>query len=150
MLQERIQAKSIPVPFSGCWLWTGNLNAKGYGRLCLDNKNKYAHRVAYEAFRGPIPDNLVIDHLCRVHCCVNPAHMEVVTRGENATRGPNYYKGWKRNRAHCAYGHEYTAETTYRRLDTGDRVCRVCTKMNAHKYYLARRARGYYEKRGAK
>jgi hypothetical protein len=46
-----------------------------------------AHRAFYEDYRGPIPPGLVIDHLCRVRLCVNPSHMEIVTRGENTRRG---------------------------------------------------------------
>ena len=47
----------------------------------------YAHRVYYERYRGPIPENMVIDHLCRNTACVNPDHMEVVTQTENIQRG---------------------------------------------------------------
>lgn len=75
-----------------CWLWTGGQNAHpsgNYGRA-WDRAKKvyvYAHRVAYEALAGPIPDGLDLDHLCRVRLCVNPLHLEPVTRQVNLLRG---------------------------------------------------------------
>lgn len=70
-------------PNSGCWLWSGADNGNGYGKF----RGKYAHRIAYEIANGPIQNNLHIDHLCRVPCCVNPDHMEPVSNKENARRG---------------------------------------------------------------
>lgn len=73
---------------TGCWLWTGTLSMKGYGRFNVtDRNNAAAHRFAYESFVGPIPDGLEIDHLCSVRRCVNPAHLEPVTHAENLRRG---------------------------------------------------------------
>ncbi len=74
--------KIMPEPNSGCWFWLGALS-RGYGSL----KNARAHRVAYEMTIGPIPEGLVIDHLCRVTSCVNPDHLEAVTQAENVRRG---------------------------------------------------------------
>lgn len=70
---------------SGCWLWTGAMNPKGYGRY--GKPTRYAHRIAYQALVGPIPEDMTLDHLCRVRNCVNPAHLEVVTRAVNTSRG---------------------------------------------------------------
>lgn len=70
-----------------CWTWTGYTEAKsGYGRLSFGGARSYAHRVAYELAVGPIPEGLDLDHLCRVRNCVNPTHLEPVTRGENVRR----------------------------------------------------------------
>lgn len=66
-----------------CWLWTGSINNAGYGRISVNNRPKYAHRVMYELVVGPIPDGLHLDHLCRVRHCVNPDHLEPVTNREN-------------------------------------------------------------------
>lgn len=72
-----------------CWLWTATRTAKdGHGRFYpITGKGVLAHRFAYELLVGPIPDGLVIDHLCRVRLCVNPAHLEPVTAEENTRRG---------------------------------------------------------------
>jgi len=72
---------------SGCWPWLAGINQYGYGILWHGGRNQMAHRIAYELLVGPIPSGLTIDHLCRNRRCVNPAHMEPVTREENSRRG---------------------------------------------------------------
>ena len=72
-----------------CWEWLGWKDARGYGKATSDIKPRskdWAHRVAYRLFVGPIPDGLTIDHLCRVRTCINPSHLEPVTRSENTRR----------------------------------------------------------------
>jgi hypothetical protein len=68
-------------------IWQGYLTPNGYGRLTWEGRTVYAHRWAYERQIGPIPEALVIDHLCRVRSCVNVLHMEIVTLAENTRRG---------------------------------------------------------------
>lgn len=73
---------------NGCWLWLAGCNDRGYGSLgTLDGRHLGAHRLFYEAFVGPIPDDLPLDHLCRVTHCVNPLHLEPVTAAVNTQRG---------------------------------------------------------------
>lgn len=84
-LLDRLRERTEVHP-SGCWLWTGGLAANGYGRLSVDGRLTYAHRAAYEIHVGPIPDDLTIDHLCMVRRCINPDHLEPVTRAENSRR----------------------------------------------------------------
>jgi hypothetical protein len=69
-----------------CWLWTRPAAGNGYGVISRFNRHDYAHRLAYELTRGPITDDLTVDHLCRVRLCVNPIHLELVTRAENTRR----------------------------------------------------------------
>jgi hypothetical protein len=69
-----------------CWLWTGARYRNGYGQMCLDGKRRSAHRVSWEAANGPVPVGLDLDHVCRVRHCINPAHLEPVTRSENMRR----------------------------------------------------------------
>ena len=104
-----------------CWLWTGP-RWGGYGRY----RHAQAHRLAYEALVGPIPKGLVIDHLCRVRHCVNPAHMEPVTNVENVMRGlaPSAVNARK---THCIHGHEFTPENT--RPKPKGRECRECFRL---------------------
>lgn len=70
-----------------CWVWQRFVNPDGYGIKRRGERAIGAHRVYYEAKHGPIPAGLELDHLCRVRCCVNPDHLEPVTKRENILRG---------------------------------------------------------------
>lgn len=80
-LWERVEVTGF------CWNWTGYRNRGGYGRYMHQKRMQLAHRVSYELLVGPVPDGLVIDHLCRNPSCVNPDHLEPVTNAENIRRG---------------------------------------------------------------
>jgi hypothetical protein len=79
----------VPEPNTGCWLWLGRVTANGYARAWdpMRRTARYAHRILFERERGPIPVGLDLDHLCRIRSCVNPAHLEPVTRQKNLRRG---------------------------------------------------------------
>lgn len=103
-----------------CITWDGYIAPNGYGH----EKNKMAHRAAYEREHGPIPPGLVIDHLCRNRACVNTAHMEVVTQRENLLRGIGL-TAQRAAQTHCIHGHEFTPANT-RVRPNGTRQCRRC------------------------
>lgn len=73
-------------PDTGCWLWLGCKSPLGYGYVKRSG-HRAAHRLYYTEHVGPIPDGLVLDHLCRNPSCVNPDHLEPVTNAENGRRG---------------------------------------------------------------
>lgn len=72
---------------TGCWIWQKGKDGRGYGAAWTGERVIKAHRMMWERHRGPIPAGLDIDHLCRVKACVNPDHLEPVTRAENCRRG---------------------------------------------------------------
>jgi len=76
---ERFEEKVERITESGCWLWTGSLNNKGYGTL----NGGYAHRKSYEMHNGPIPDGLNILHYCDTPSCVRPSHLWAGTQLQN-------------------------------------------------------------------
>lgn len=112
-----------------CWEWMGTVSM-GYGIF----RGKKAYRMSYETFVGEIPNGLVIDHLCENRSCVNPYHLEPVTRGENTRRASH-----KRIREVCPRGHAYDAENTYILPKSGGRVCRTC--MNERNRRIAKEFR---------
>lgn len=105
----------------GCWEWQGHTNRPdGYGRIDVVNRETYVvHRVVYVMLRGPIPDGLSLDHLCRNTRCVNPDHLEAVTHLVNVRRG------LRGGITHCIRGHEFTEANTYHD-PKGGRECRAC------------------------
>jgi hypothetical protein len=68
-----------------CWLWKGKPDTSGYGRFSPDGRptSQGAHRVSWQWFRGPIPDDMSVLHRCDVPLCVNPDHLFLGTRGDN-------------------------------------------------------------------
>lgn len=93
----------------------GGRTGDGYAQVTVDGHQVYAHRVAYEAIHGAIPDGLVIDHLCRNRGCVNVDHLEAVTHAENIRRGVQM--------THCVNGHQ---RNVYVMPSTGRSRCRDC------------------------
>ena len=83
-LQERFDDKWIPEPNSGCWLWTAGGCHLGYGRILAKGRVCQAHRVGYELYKEPIPQGLCVLHSCDTPSCVNPDHMFLGTRADNA------------------------------------------------------------------
>lgn len=98
----------------GCVLWHKSLSSTGYGNDRLDGKRIGAHRRAYIEAKGPIPEGMVIDHLCRNKACVNPDHLEAVPQRENILRGSMSAKlDWEKVRvirASAKKGTELAAE----------------------------------------
>ena len=119
-----------------CWLWTGMLHKDGYGFGKVDGKMTLMHRWAYKLLVGPIPEGMTLDHTCRVRNCVNPAHLEPVTNGENQNRGLNTYA----IRTHCKSGlHDITIPGSVTHYPSGNPQCTECLKVSS------RRARLKYE-----
>lgn len=125
-IRERIEDKIVRSP-TGCWTWTGHTNGRGYGRIGVDGREQYVHRVAYELFVGPIPEGLEIDHLCKNTRCVNPAHLEPVTHDENVRRS-EWFIVTNAAKTECVNGHPYREETTYL-SPQGHRACLVCRRI---------------------
>lgn len=130
---------------NGCWIWKLSKDTKGYGRIWLFGKYKSTHRLAYEYWKGEIPKELQIDHLCRNRACCNPTHLEAVTAKENWHRGirktiktfltgKDHPQGKK---THCKWGHEFNEKNTS--ICLGGRICLTCKRNRMKVIYQRRR-----------
>lgn len=114
---------------NGCWEWRGTRTDKGYGLLHQGRKKLRAHKYLYEEFVGPIPQKLVLDHLCRNKGCVNPFHLEPVTSRENTLRGEGV-TAQNARKTHCSQGHPFDEANTFWRPE-GGRDCLECNRAQA-------------------
>lgn len=131
-----LQSRSAPGP-DGCRLWTGYLT-DGYGRVRIGGgRFTGAHQVAWTLANGPVPDGLVLDHLCRRRHCIEPSHLEPVTNRENWARGmaPSVTNA---TRTACQSGHPFDDANTYHH--GGRRQCRACNAAAVARYKARRRS----------
>lgn len=109
----------------GCWIWTGATGGSDpyfYGVFL----NTTAHRVSYEHFIGPIPDGMVVDHLCETKLCVNPDHVRVCTQQENLHASALTINSKNAALTHCKNGHPLSGDNV--RMYRHQRVCRACKR----------------------
>jgi hypothetical protein len=141
-LEKKLRLKFEPHPTEmhlghPCWRWTDSVKGLGYGWLRIGNPSKalLAHRLMYEQYRGPIPEGLSLDHLCRNKWCVNPDHLEAVTHRTNVLRGvgPTAINA---RMTHCRNGHEFTPETIVIDKKYGYKKCRICRDRRRREYHL--------------
>lgn len=131
----------IEVSPNGCWLWIASLSGPGYGKVTYSRagvrSTRSMHRFMYERINGPASSELALDHLCEVRRCCNPAHLELVTLGENTRRW------FAKHVTHCKAGHEYV-EGSYSVIHNGrgyyKRDCRACRLASGARQRAKRKA----------
>jgi hypothetical protein len=125
---------ALPDLGSPCVIHGGRVNEHGYGRVSLgDGGQAYAHRLAWAAVHGTIPDGLTLDHVCCEPRCVNVTHLEMVSLAENVRRS-------SARLTECPAGHPYDEQNTRRyvsRDGSVGRKCRTCHR----EWERARKAR---------
>lgn len=111
-----------------CWEWVGAISDTGYGSFHISKEQGRtgAHRYVWELLMGPIPDGLVVDHLCRNRSCVNPDHLEPILEAENIRRGMSSAHISRRTNT-CRRGHSLADAYLAHRADgRTTRRCRTC------------------------
>ena len=137
MLREKFEARFIPEPNSGCWLWEAGISSSGYGKFYRTDISKsgqeYAHRMSWMIYRGEIEGGLFVDHrVCRNKLCVNPDHMVVCTNRENVLQ-PDGSPAIKKAKSHCPHGHLYEGVNLI--ITRGTRECRTCVRARGRSRY---------------
>lgn len=129
-----------PEPNTGCWHWWGPLNPGGYGSIGFQGKTTGAHRVAWVLVGRSIPPGYDLDHKCRIRCCVNPDHLEPVTRSINLKRGigPRILSERNTTKTHCPKGHPYEGGNLYVAAD-GHRDCIKCQRERVRQWRARRK-----------
>jgi len=145
---ERFLVKIEDGALDACWRWTGG-RTQGYGSFRASRRSMAAHIVAYELFRGRVPSGMVLDHTCHngdAECgggsacahrsCVNPSHLEAVTRGENVARSLHTLRidDYHRAITQCPSGHDYSGTNLHVKR-SGARVCRACQRERMRRLY---------------
>jgi hypothetical protein len=126
----------VTVSDVGCWEWRGG-STGGRGVMALAGTTQYVYHLTYQFFTGPIPGGLTLDHLCRNPACVNPDHLEVVTRAVNVRRQAA-------TATTCRNGHPISE--SYVHPTTGYRRCRLCHR-EAERVRRGMQAKRVYRRR---
>jgi hypothetical protein len=130
-----------------CAIWQHTLSTCGYAQMRIAGRLWPLHVWTYQHYVGSVPTGQECDHLCHNRACINPLHIEPVTHRENSLRGDRHDFI-----THCPYGHEYTAENTYRRtfLRNGYpincRTCKACSRL-WHQSEEGQKCRARYHER---
>jgi hypothetical protein len=128
-LPEQIRRRVV-VDEGGCWRYGGSKGRGGYAHIWWKGRHVYAHRVSFEHLVGPIPNGHELDHVrargCRHRDCINPAHLEPVTRKVNCLRSESVPARNARKKE-CVRGHELAPPNLYARPNgQARRECRAC------------------------
>ena len=122
-------------PITGCHVWTGYKNARGYGMTRFQGTRKLVHRIVWQHKNGPVPEDLELDHMCRNTSCCNPEHLRAVTARVNVLASDNLCAQNAR-KSHCPKcGNEYDRVNI-----RGARYCRACLNKRSAEYVRRRAA----------
>ncbi len=124
-LPDHIVDRILFEPNTGHWFWLGKLSRQGYGRVGVDGRVYGVHRYVYSQLVGPIPDGMVLDHICRVRHCVAPQHLRVVTPAQNSLENSVSFCARRAVSDRCDRGHPYDNGNLII-TKTGARLCRTC------------------------
>jgi hypothetical protein len=134
-VRARFDARWMPEPTTGCWLWFGTPGNWGYGSMSINSRSTQTHRIAWRLYVETIPKGLRVLHTCDTPACVNPAHLYLGTHQDNMDDMRRKGRGSNQNtkKTHCMRGHPFNEENTYRGT-IGRRGCRICRMGRQRRY----------------
>jgi hypothetical protein len=134
-LLEKLFVQSAGYSKDDCWEWPGYKDKDGYGRTHVDGKHITAHAAMYIMIIGPIPNSLILDHVCNNTSCVNPWHLEPKTQRENVLRSKTGLSANNARKTACKDGHPFDEKNTrYKHGPYGViRTCRICAAIDQNK-----------------
>lgn len=109
-------------PDTGCWIWLGEIDKKGYGRFSIGGRRVQAHIYLWTEKNGPLPPSIQLDHMCRRRACVRPEHMDPVSGSENVKRT---FARYRRALEYCPALHRL--DETGKATPEGGVVCKLCS-----------------------
>lgn len=129
---DRFMDKVIPEPMSGCWLWGAACDRKGYGMFnivtdCGHKLIQFAHRISWEIHNDEIPKNICVLHKCDIPGCVNPDHLFLGSRKDNAEDMV------KKGRSLRGRPHGVGSDNTNARLTEEDVMVILCSSLSQKK-----------------
>lgn len=148
--RKKIEGNYLAIPDTGCWEWTASIDRHGYGLVQAQIGGRFlrtgAHRAVWVVHRGPILNDLTLDHLCCNPKCVNPNHLEPVTHTENMRRirlrrtGP-YKRRTLKDPSEMTCGKHGRADGAVTVDPVGLRWrCKICHREYQRRYYLKKKA----------
>lgn len=145
-IDRRFWEKTIPEPTTGCLLWEGASNPKGYGKFLFKGNARLAHRVAWELTFGPIPEGLQVCHSCDTPACVNPEHLFLGTPADNVAdkmrKGRHRNGDFRGERSHFAKLTPDAVLEIRERLSRGETQPRVAGHFGVSQSTISLIARG--------
>lgn len=123
----------------GCWRWTAAHGTTGYGLFKVGGRMVRAHRFIYERNVGPIPNNRILDHICRTRDCVRFSHLRLATVRDNTLWGESF-AAVNAKKTHCPAGHPYDEANTLFGGRRRERICRTCNRLRCREDRRKRKA----------
>ena len=123
---------SLAIVRYSCWYWRGGHSRKGYAKFWWRGKTRLALRVVCAWVWG-LSSRQDVHHLCEHVWCVNPWHLQPISRREHL-RMSDSPVGVNARKTHCIHGHPFVGENLHV-LANGERRCRACHRLRMWRYY---------------